>query len=88
MDGDNSGVIELGYLKLAMTALLDSTVQIAQDSPGKPAPDLSEFDAFLVSSLSWSELVKGLHASSDLVQYEARMALYGLAQRIRVRCAV
>lgn len=59
-----------------MTALLDSSVLIARESQDEPAPDLSSFDSLVVSSLSWSELTKGLHATSDLLTFKARLARF------------
>lgn len=59
-----------------MIALLDSNVLIARDAPDEPAPDLSGYDGLVVSSLSWSELVKGLHATTDLLVFKARLARF------------
>ncbi len=57
-----------------MKALLDTNILIAGGSTGEAAPDLSGFDELCVSALSWAELFKGLHTTTDLAEYKARAA--------------
>lgn len=57
-----------------MIALLDTNVFIALGSRGERRPDLSGFADLVVSSLSWSELTMGLHATSNLDEYRERHA--------------
>jgi hypothetical protein len=53
-------------------ALLDTSILIASKSETEPAPDLSGFDDLMVSSLSWSEPVMGLHSAKSLGEYKRR----------------
>lgn len=55
-----------------MIALLDTNILVASKSETEPAPDLSGFDDLMVSSLSWSELVMGLHTTKSLTEYKRR----------------
>jgi len=57
-------------------ALLDTNVLIAREAKGEPAPDLSGYEGLVVSSLSWSELIRGLHATTRLVEFKARLARF------------
>jgi predicted nucleic acid-binding protein len=57
-------------------ALLDTNILIARDAPDEPAPDLSGYDGLVVSSLSWSELTRGLHVTNSLVEFKARLARF------------
>jgi predicted nucleic acid-binding protein len=57
-------------------ALLDTNILIARDAPDEPAPDLSEYHGLVVSSLSWSELTRGLEVTNSLVEFKARLARY------------
>lgn len=59
-----------------MIALLDTNVLIAREAQDEPAPDLSGYDGFAVSSLSWSELTRGLHVTASLVEFKARLARF------------
>lgn len=59
-----------------MIALLDTNILIARDAPGEPPPDLSDFDSLVVSSLSWSELTRGLHVTNSLAVFKARLARF------------
>lgn len=59
-----------------MIALLDSNILIAKEAVGEAAPDLADYDGLVVSSLSWAELTKGLHATADLLQFKARLARF------------
>lgn len=59
-----------------MIALLDTNILVARDMPTEAAPDLSGYDGLLVSSLSWSELTRGLHATKSLVEFKARLARF------------
>lgn len=59
-----------------MIALLDTNILIARETPGEPAPDLSDYDSLVVSSLSWSELTRGLHVTNSLVEFKARLARF------------
>lgn len=60
----------------ALKALLDTSVLIARGAPDEPAPDLSDYDGLAVSSLSWSELTRGLHVTTSLVEFKARLARF------------
>jgi len=53
-------------------ALLDTNVLIAMASSDETTPDLSGFEMVAVSAISWTELLRGTHSSTDLVQYKAR----------------
>ena len=53
-------------------ALLDTSVVIAFADPREPTPDLTEFEATHVSSLTWHELTLGLHAARDIAEYRRR----------------
>lgn len=55
-----------------LIALLDTDILIASKSETEPAPDLSGFDDLMVSSLTWSELVMGLHSTRSLSEYKRR----------------
>ena len=57
-----------------MNGLLDTNILIARFSPGEPVGDLSDFTGLYVSSLSWAELTRGLHVTTDLATYKARAA--------------
>lgn len=57
-------------------ALLDSNILIASESTAEPAPDLGAFEGLAVSTLSWAELTKGLHSTTDLIEFKARLARY------------
>lgn len=57
-----------------MIALLDTNILIATDSRGETAPELSDFEDLHVSSLSWAELAKGLHTTTDLPVFKLRSA--------------
>lgn len=59
-----------------MIALLDTNVLIARGAPDEPPPDLSGYDGLVVSSLSWSELTRGLHITTSLVEFKARLARF------------
>ena len=59
-----------------MIALLDTNILIAREADGEPAPDLSGYDGLVVSSLSWSELTRGLHVTASLVEFKARLARF------------
>lgn len=59
-----------------MIALLDTNVLIAREAPDEVAPDLSGYEGLLVSSLSWSELTRGLHVTASLVEFKARLARF------------
>lgn len=61
---------------VGVIALLDTNILVARDSPGEPAPDLSGYDALVVSALSWSELTKGLHTTTELAEFKARLARF------------
>jgi len=53
-------------------ALLDTNILIATGSPGEPAPNLDGFDDLLVSTLSWSEMTRGVHAAKSITVYRER----------------
>lgn len=57
-----------------MIGLLDTSILIAATAPQETAPDLSDFDEVVVSSLTWSELTMGLHATTSLTVYKQREA--------------
>ncbi len=57
-----------------MRALLDTNILIARSSPTERAVDLSGFSRTFVSALTWSELTRGLHATSSLDHYKERLA--------------
>ncbi len=59
-----------------MIALLDTNILIAREASGEPAPDLSGYDGLVVSSLSWSELTRGLHVTDSLVEFKARLTRF------------
>lgn len=59
-----------------MIALLDTNILIAREAPDEPAPDLSGYDRLVVSSLSWSNLTRGLHVTTSLVEFKARLARF------------
>jgi toxin FitB len=61
-------------------ALLDTNILIASKSETEPAPDLSGFGDLMVSSLSWSELVMGLHTTTSLSEYKRRARRLGVLQ--------
>jgi predicted nucleic acid-binding protein len=61
-------------------ALLDTNILIASKSETEPAPDLSGFDDLMVSSLSWSELIMGLHTTKSLSEYKRRARRLGALQ--------
>lgn len=63
-----------------VTALLDTNVLIARDAPDESAPDLSGFERLVVSSLSWSELSRGLHVTTSLTEFKARLARFNALQ--------
>jgi len=54
--------------------LLDTNILIASKTPTERQPDLSGFTKLAVSTLSWSELTMGLHATTDLIEFKARWA--------------
>ncbi|WP_164545033.1 type II toxin-antitoxin system VapC family toxin [Antribacter gilvus] len=67
-----------------MIALLDTNILIAGTTAHEVAPDLSDFNDFRVSSLSWHELTTGMHTTGDLSTYKERahrlstlQAIYG-----------
>ncbi|MFT4123770.1 MAG: PIN domain-containing protein [Microbacteriaceae bacterium] len=77
-----------------MIALLDTSILIAAASEHEAAPDLSGFDSLAVSTLSWAELVRGLHAARDvgelrrrLARYDALRALFGAGLAFDDACA-
>ncbi|MFM9378893.1 type II toxin-antitoxin system VapC family toxin [Gordonia sp. VNK21] len=53
-------------------ALLDTSILIAQFSGDETPPDLTGFDDLLVSSLSYSEMMFGLGAATDIDVYRER----------------
>lgn len=55
-------------------ALLDTNILIAAGTTSESRPDLSGFTQVVVSTLSWSELTMGLHATTELAEFKARMA--------------
>lgn len=57
-----------------MIALLDTNILIAAETASESRPDLSGFAQLVVSSLSWSELTIGLHATTELTEFKARLA--------------
>lgn len=57
-----------------VNGLLDTNILIAQFSPRERAPDLTGFTGLFVSSLSWGELTRGLHMTTELSVYKARAA--------------
>lgn len=59
---------------LTSSALLDTSVLIAVNKPGESRPDLTGFDELFVSSLSFSEMSKGLY-TVDGREREARRDL-------------
>lgn len=63
-----------------MIALLDTNILIASKSETEPAPDLSGFDDLMVSSISWSELIMGLHSTRSLSEYKRRARRLGALQ--------
>lgn len=56
----------------SIAALLDTNILLALVNPAEPTPDLGDCDEVFVSSLSWAELVRGLHSSVDLLEYKRR----------------
>lgn len=59
-----------------MIALLDTDILIASRTAAEGLPDLSGFDDLTVSSVSYSELTMGLHATNDLAAYKRRLARF------------
>jgi hypothetical protein len=57
-----------------MIALLDTNILIASDADGEAPASLSDFADLRVSSLSWVELSKGLHTTTDLATFKRRNA--------------
>lgn len=57
-----------------MKALLDTNILIASASALEEDPQLARFTGLSVSSLSWAELVKGLHTTTSLSEFKARAA--------------
>lgn len=57
-----------------MIALLDTNILIAADTDGEEPATLSDFADLRVSSLSWTELAKGLHTTTDLAVFKRRSA--------------
>lgn len=57
-----------------MKALLDTNILIASASHAEEAPRLEPFTGLFVSSLSWSELTKGLHTTTSLTEFKVRSA--------------
>lgn len=57
-----------------MKALLDTNILIASASALEEDPQLARFTDLSVSSLSWAELVKGLHTTTSLSEFKARAA--------------
>jgi predicted nucleic acid-binding protein len=53
-------------------ALLDTNILIATGSPSEPVPNLDGFDDLLVSTLSWSEMTRGVHAAKSITVFRAR----------------
>lgn len=62
-------------------ALLDTNILIARGTSREQAPDLDDFEDLVVSSLTWAELVKGLHATSELSLFKERLARLTSLQR-------
>lgn len=58
-----------------MRALLDTNILIATVSD-EPTPDLNSYDDVAVSVLTWSELVRGLHLTTDLDAFKVRLARF------------
>lgn len=63
-----------------MKALLDTNILVASGSPGESQPDLSGYEELAVATLSWSELVKGLHTTSGLTEFKERLARFEALQ--------
>lgn len=59
-----------------MIALLDTDILIASRTAAKGLQDLGGFDDLTVSSVSYSELTMGLHATTDLAVYKRRVARF------------
>lgn len=57
-----------------MIALLDTNILIAADADAETPASLSDFSDLRVSSLSWAELAKGLHTTTDLAVFKHRSA--------------
>ncbi len=55
-----------------LRALLDTNILIATASTREPVPDLGGFDDLLVSTLSWSEMTRGVHAAKSISVYRER----------------
>lgn len=55
-----------------MRALLDTNILIAASQPDEATPDLDDFESLQVSALTWAELFKGLHTTTDLGEYKVR----------------
>jgi len=55
-------------------ALLDTSVLVALSELGESTPDLSDIDYLLVSTLSFAELVIGIHAATNVSIVRHRIA--------------
>lgn len=58
-----------------MKALLDTNILIATGAPNEPAPNLDGFDDLLVSTLSWSEMARGVHAAKSITVFRERQRI-------------
>lgn len=66
----------------AVRALLDTNVIIASGSGPEELPDLDGFTDLFISSVSYSELTMGLHGTTDLAVYKARVARLDAAKEV------
>lgn len=59
-----------------MNVLADTSVVIALHSRDEPTPDLSAATMITVSTLTWTEILLGLHTTRDLDVYKERSLRY------------
>jgi predicted nucleic acid-binding protein len=57
-----------------MRALLDTNILVALMSGDEAEPDLQDLEEVWVSSLTWTELLLGVHATDRLARYKERAA--------------
>jgi len=57
-------------------ALLDTNILIAREVVGEAPPDLSGYEGLVVSTLTWSELTRGLHVTRTLAEFKERLARF------------
>lgn len=62
-------------------ALLDTNILIARSSATERPVDISDFSRAFVSSISWAELIRGIHATTELSEFKLRLARLDAARK-------